>query len=38
MLLSEAIKIHKNSWNKIDILETLWIKLKNNYLEENYYK
>jgi len=38
MLLREAIKIHKNSLNKIDILETLWIEIKNNYLEEDYYK
>ena len=38
MKLQEALKIHKNSKWKIDILETLGIKIKNNYIEENFYK
>ena len=38
MLLEDAIKIHKESGNKIDMLETLWIEIKNNHLEEEYYK
>ena len=38
MLLKEALKIHKNSWNKLDILEILWAKLENDYLSEKHYK
>ena len=38
MLLKAALEIHKKSKWKIDILETLWIEIKNNYLEEKFYK
>jgi len=38
MLLKEALKMHKNTKWKIDILETLWIEIKNNYLDNNFYK
>jgi len=38
MLLKEALEIHKKSKWKIDILETLWIEIKNNYLQEEFYK
>jgi len=38
MLLKEALEIHKKSKWKIDILETLWTEIKNNYLEEDFYK
>jgi len=38
MLLKKALIIHKNSNWKTDILETLWIKIKNNYLEKKFYK
>lgn len=38
MLLKEALDIHKKSKWKIDILETLWIEVKNNYCNINFYK
>ena len=38
MLLKEALEIHKKSKWKIDILETLWIEIKNDYLKEEFYK
>jgi len=38
MLLKEALEIHKNSKWKIDILETLSIEVKNDYLNEEFYK
>jgi len=37
MLLKEALEIYKNTEWKIDILETLWINIKNDYLKENFY-
>ena len=38
MLLKEALEIHKKSHWKIDILETLWIEIKNDYLNEKFYQ
>jgi len=38
MLLKEAMEVHKNSKWKIDILETLWISIKDNYCEQEFYK
>lgn len=38
MLLKEAIELHKKHNWKTDILELLWIELRDNYLEEEYYK
>ena len=38
MLLKEALEIHKKSKWKIDILETLWTEIKNNYCEQKFYK
>ncbi len=38
MLLQEALEIHKKSKWKIDILETLWAEIKNNYYEQKFYQ
>ncbi|MDD3646775.1 MAG: hypothetical protein PHH06_05225 [Candidatus Gracilibacteria bacterium] len=38
MLLKEAIELHKKHNGKTDILELLGIELRDNYLEEEYYK
>lgn len=38
MLLKEAIALHKKHNWKTDILEFVWIELRENYLNEDYYK
>jgi len=38
MLLQEALEIHKKSKWKIDILETLWAEIKNDYCNQEFYK
>lgn len=37
MLLKEALETHKNSKWKIDILELLWIELRNDYCKQEFY-
>ncbi len=37
MILKEALELHKKSKWKLDILETLWIEVKNDYHNNNYY-
>lgn len=38
MLLEEALEMYKNSKWKIDILELLWIEIRDDFCEEDFYK